>query len=317
MFGTFVFFPTDHLCLDMGDGLVSSLGHKLVGIDTVLLSHAHRDHIAGIPMFLNVRCNHEGRVRIYYPAEAPLIPTLQSFCERFERKATPDRVEWIGIHPGEYRPQTKKNLFILPFATDHYRQDDGRVRSLGYHLCLRKMKVRADFRGKTTDETHALIRELGRDAVLEEVEEKYLSYSGDTAPLAPDTYAGSKVLVHEATFLNRADRDDDDGEARWHRHSVMEDVFAMAVEAGGIEHLALYHFSSRYGAREVMRAVGEAIDRFRPEFEVSVAPPGRFVTDLLAMRVGGAGESRREAAAAGAESDGDGEEGDAIEGGEA
>jgi len=315
MFSTWVFCPTDHLCFDAGDGLVASLNHKLIAIQTMLVSHGHRDHVAGLPMFMNVRLHHEGPVRVVYPAGSGIMPDLIRFCERFEQRCTPQRVAWTPVRPGQDLPGTKKNLFIRPFATKHYRRDDGRGQSLGYHLGVKKNKVRPEFAGMSTNDTLDRIRQigaealardwaahpewhgldtkaradlmvsLGRAALTMEVEELYLSYSGDTETLSPETFRGVKTLVHEATFLSQEDLEDDESdEARYHCHSALPDVIEMAM-AAGVEHLALFHISVRYQANEVLEGMKSCLEHYRPPFPVSIALPGRLTMDWLDKRI--------------------------------
>jgi len=284
MFATWAFFPADGVCFDAGDGLVARLRHKVVRLDTIALSHGHRDHIAGLFMFLNVRCNHEGTIQILYPREARIVREIERWMPIFDRNVA--RVSWKPMMPGEELPLKKKNLFIRAFNSDHYRQRGPEAgRSLGYHLIEKKKKVREPLRHLSQEEIFAAIKERGRDAVLEDVEEKYVSYSGDTAPLPAAEIANCKVLMHECTFLDPADAESEEGESRWHKHSDLDSVMRRAVEAGGIGHLVLYHFSTRYTSNEVRQAVQQAIAKYRPEFPVSAAMPGAFVEDVLKYRI--------------------------------
>jgi ribonuclease Z len=283
MFSTWVAFPADQICFDMGDGLAARLRHKLIRLNTIAISHSHRDHVAGLFMYLNIRTNHPGPIQIVYPRDSRLMQQIQDFLPAFERKV-PNCVDFIPVGPGDVVPLTKPKLFMRTFQTNHYKIRDNAIRSLGYHLFETKKKVRVEFRHLSQSDTFGLIKEKGRDHVLEDIEETYLTYSGDTTALNPDEVRGTPLLFHEATFINKDDRQSDEGEARYHLHSTLDEAMQTAVE-GEVGHLVLYHFSSRYNSGEVMDAVKKSIRRFKPNFPVSIAMPSVFAEDILMYNV--------------------------------
>jgi ribonuclease Z len=184
------------------------------------------------------------------------------------------------LMPGDMIPLAKKNLFMEAFASHHYRLRDNLVRSLGYHLVEKKRKVRGPLRHLSQQEIFSLIRERGPNEVLEDVQERYLTFSGDTSPLAPEVFEGTKLLIHECTFLDPADAEAEGGEARYHQHSHLDAVMRHAVD-GQVGGLGLYHFSTRYTSHDILAAVQAAIQRYKPTFPVSIALPGAFVDDLM------------------------------------
>ena len=114
------------------------------------------------------------------------------------------------------------------------------------------------------------------------VEDVLLTVTGDTTPLAPETYAGSRVLLHECTFLDRNEQLE--LEQRGHPHSALDDVLDLAV-AANVGHLGLYHVSRRYEDQRILAVVRQQCALREVPFPVSVALPGRMYEDLLAQRV--------------------------------
>src|SRR5437870_3582812 len=54
-FSTWIWVPDWHLLVDAGDGASQQLGYKIRKIDTVVLTHSHRDHLGGLLQVINQR----------------------------------------------------------------------------------------------------------------------------------------------------------------------------------------------------------------------------------------------------------------------
>src|SRR5262249_44437783 len=142
---------------------------------------------------------------------------------------------------------------LRPFETDHYQGPPSpKARSLGYQIVRFVDKVKSEFRDLPQDELDALRREHGREYITEQVEDILLSVTGDTVPMPPSTYAGSRVLLHECTFLG-IDEQMEEAE-RGHPHSFLDDVLTIGMEAQ-VGWLGLYHLSRRYDDDEILACV--------------------------------------------------------------
>jgi ribonuclease Z len=300
MFSTWVYVHPFRLLIDAGDGAAAILGQKVHSIDTVAVTHAHRDHCAGLLQLLNLRGGH-GDLRVVYPSASRSIQALREFAVRFDSVST-GKVTW---HPVERRDEvelTLRNCVLRNFPVRHIPEPDRiRSRTLGYHVVEKKMKLRPQMQGLSQEELDRVRLELGKDAIVEPIEEKVLSASGDTLPLDPAEYRGAQVLLHECTFLKSADRDEGPEEGRDHFHSALPEVLDLA-RAAGVGALVLYHISQRYPAGEIAETVTRAIRTEKIEFPVYAVFPGRICRDVLDRRIDEpSGRRRREASGTTAE----------------
>src|SRR5439155_26460542 len=116
---------------------------------------------------------------------------------------------------------------LAAFRTRHYIDDDPEQapRSLGYHLVWRKQKVRPEYRLLAQTELDVVRLQIGREGITEPVDERWVTVGGDGAPLDPAEVAGSRLLLHEATFLASGDYDAEEaGEDVGHIHSTVDDA---------------------------------------------------------------------------------------------
>ena len=74
---------------------------------------------------------------------------------------------------------------------------------------------------------------------------------GDGVPIDVEPYADADILMHEATFLEAADREN-------YVHSTLDEAVDQAVAARA-GNLVLFHLSSRYPRREMRRAIPRAL----------------------------------------------------------
>ena len=69
-------------------------------------------------------------------------------------------------------------------------------------------------------------------------------------PLDPDVVRGATVLLHDATFLDPADRDVE-------THATVDEALAVA-QAAEVDTCCLYHVSTRYRRRDIEQGIRDA-----------------------------------------------------------
>lgn len=223
--------------LDLGIPLRS-----LAGIDTLLLSHAHADHVGALGSFLGLRALH-GRtapLRVVLPAEtaAPLTAALAALSEL---QRWPLQIAPVPMHPGE-RVAIRGDLEVRAFKTFHP------VPSLAYLLVRKVAKLRPELHGLAGPEI-ARRRKAGEDVHVYE-ERPVLAYVTDTLVTIYDHHPelmACPVLISECTFL---DERKSLAAARAGCHIHLDELLERA-DALTAEHIVLMHFSQLYSPREI------------------------------------------------------------------
>lgn len=268
LFATWVFVENFGLLLDAGDGVSASLGQKGRKVRHVFVTHADRDHVCGLLQLhqLNAR---EGIPSIHYPKDCGSFPALKEFMEKFDPQSGP--ATWTGLAPGE-TVLLDKTHFIEVRSSEHITTEN-LIKALNYTVCEVRRNLKPELRGMNAADIGQLRKQQGEDAVTEIQVERLLCYSGDAPNLNPEQWAGVKVLIHEATFL--------EPETARRSHSNVPEVIAAASQLK-LEALVLIHFSARYEADEIKRTIREHATKAELRFPVFAVMPGQVCTDLLA-----------------------------------
>ncbi|MDB4955567.1 MAG: Ribonuclease [Myxococcales bacterium] len=212
------------------------------GIDTILLSHGHADHVGALPALLGIRALH-GKPkppRVVMPAE--IVDDLQAALAALTKlQRFPLAIEAIGMNPGD-ELALRPDLIIRAVRTFHP------VPSLGYVVVRRVAKLRAEFRGLPGPEIAA--RRLAGEAMLENEDRLELAYATDTLVSVLDhspELLKTRVLIIECTFLD--DRKSLEA-ARAGCHIHLDEIIERA-ERFENEHIVMMHVSQLYRPDEV------------------------------------------------------------------
>ena len=217
----------------------------------VALSHAHMDHIGGLPYCFSQRMFQKmgvGTCICHADVAGPLQSMMASWVD-LERQQT--RHQIVPLEPdGEI--EVKNNIRLRGIEMRHT------VPALGYVLIERRSKLREEF----LDMPQERLRELKRSGVeiTRQLEIPLVAYTGDTE-LGPnlyrDEFASAKIVVTECTFFEADHR----SRASVGKHLHVEDV-ARLLQVWKAEAVVLVHLSRRTDmatAREQLRSlVGEA-----------------------------------------------------------
>jgi ribonuclease Z len=285
-FSTWIWIPDWKVLIDAGDGATQQLGYKIRKIDTVVCTHSHRDHIGGLLQVINQR-GEAGPFALGHPCGGVSFRQLEAFANKFN-PGTSHQAIWRELEEGDEIPGETGDRVIKCFRTKHYLDDhpNNAPRSLGFHLLWRKQKLKPELRDLPQKELDEIRLRHGREFLTEEVNEKWISVGGDGMPLSTQEVAGTRLLLHEATFLCPEDRDsldDEEGGATdgyGHVHSTVQEALRVAHEAE-IENLVLYHISTRYTDAEIRDTIRREAQKMNLRARVWAALPRRVYWNLL------------------------------------
>lgn len=278
LFSTWINVEELNLLIDAGDGVCSGLLQKSRKIKDVFITHPDRDHLTGLPQFVQLN-SREGLPRIYYPQDSGSFPALNQFLSKFDPHVSLS--EWIPV-TDKSRVEIKKNIEVEAIRNNHINCPVGTHKSLSYKVYEVRNKLKPEFQTMSGKEIKEIVENRGRDFITERVETNILSFSGDTPVDDYSKWDGSEILIHECTFLK--DEGDSKVESRGNRHSKLDEVLKMVKEIE-IKSLILNHFSSRYSKEEIDNAVRKLLTEYGIQIPVFLVYPGEIKRDILNGRL--------------------------------
>ena len=217
---------------------------SLGGIDTILLSHGHADHVGALPSLLGIRALH-GKTRpprVVMPREiVGDLTTALAALSKLQR--WPLDVDALGMSPGD-EFVLRGDLLVRAVRTFHP------VPSLGYVLVRRVAKLRPELVGLPGPQIAERRRAGENVTVLEDHLE--LAYATDTLISAVDhgpELLRARVLIIECTFLDERKSIE---AARAGCHIHLDEIIERADRFEN-EHVVLMHLSQLYRPDEVAK----------------------------------------------------------------
>ena len=279
LFSTWYFVREFGILFDCGDGVTSALMQKARRIKHVFVSHADRDHLAGLIQFNQLNARSE--LKIYYPKDCGSFPALADFAAKFDPHMS--GTQWIPLDRGQ-EVAVRQDLILRPVENRHVRTEDNRVKSFSYFVDAVSRKLKPEFADLPGKQIGELRKERGNDAITVETRSTPFAFSADTPIETDGRYNDVECLIHEATFLTEAEIEPDNPHRN--KHSSLDQV--MRVVAGSnIQQLILGHFSSRYSDEQIDEAVAMEIEGNGITIPVHIVYPGETKRDILDANVAG------------------------------
>jgi ribonuclease Z len=244
---TVVQVPELNVCFDIG-----RCPHFALTSDILCISHAHMDHLAGLPYYLSQRYFQgmkPGTVLVPRELERAVDNLLRCWRD-VERQGTPFRL--IGMSPGQTH-EVRRDFIIRAFATHHGGP------SLGYCLVSVREKLKPEYIGRPGPE---LVEMKKRGIEIQyRLEVPLVSYLGDTAIgdvfKNPDVI-NAEILITETTFFDA----DHKTKAKAGRHLHLDSLVDLLPTLNN-QHLILMHVSRRTGIRRARHLLRKRIGEDR------------------------------------------------------
>lgn len=220
-----------------------------MGTSTMFLSHAHLDHIAGLPAYVSRRRMMKMDPPVIYLPDSAVDAAwkmLQTF-RSLDRGAMP--CELIGLLDGDETP-IGRELMVKSVNVKHT------IDALGFIVDQRRHKLKAEYLDLPGEKIRDL--KLAGTEITNEVRVPIFAYTGDTAPKGLDDnpeFYEAKILISELTFAAPEHRRE-----KIHKHGHMhvddyherKDLFKNELVIGS-------HVSTRYTDAQIRRFVKKAL----------------------------------------------------------
>ena len=220
-----------------------------VGTSTMFISHAHLDHIAGLPAYVSRRRMMKMDPPVIYLPDSAVDAAwdmLQTF-RRLDRGGMP--CELIGLLPGD-EIDLSREYVVKAVPTRHT------IDSVGFILSQRRHKLKPEYLDLPGDKIRDL--KLSGVEITDEQRACMFGFTGDTAPKGLDDnpeFFDAKVLIAEMTFVAPEHRKE---KIHKHGHTHIDD-FRQRRDRFENEIVIASHLSTRYNARQVKRFVSKGL----------------------------------------------------------
>jgi ribonuclease Z len=193
-------------------------------------------------------------LQIFFPRGDAYVGDMRHYLAKTGERL-PFELQWTPLKAGQ-TADLGRGRSLETFPTRHMKESQ----SLGYKIIEARKRLKPEF----ADLGETRLRGMAQSGEIESATEEYratrIAFGGDSLPIESQHIAGSEILVHEATILNRRDR-------KGRAHSTLDEALEVAQKAQPGT-LVLNHFSSRYTRAEIETAIRHSAQKREMRFPI-------------------------------------------------
>jgi ribonuclease Z len=218
---------------------------SFMGTQTYMVTHAHLDHMASLPVLVaRRRMMKMAPPTIYLPAE--VVEDTERMLRSWQKLDRGRMIcDLVPVTAGQ-EIELSREYVATVFATTHT------VPSVGYIVWERRKKLKPELVGLSQNEIRDM-RMSGQE-VSHEVRVPIVCYTGDTSPKGLDQEPAvfqAKILICEVTFFRPEHRKE-----KIHKfgHTHLDDILERADKFEN-EKIIFCHLSTRYDIKMAVRGI--------------------------------------------------------------
>lgn len=257
MFSTWCYHKPSRTLFDAGEGVSLHMLTEIFGIERVMLSHGHADHINGLFSLIGLRAKAKGDrgkpLAVYYPGDNRQFGLIREYIGE-SWSALPYDLSWHPIKAGDCIKAGKTHS-IVSFPMAHQQNTS----TLGYRLVETRTGLLPFVRSQIKDgliegvkvgDYLAAARAKG-DVVDESRSHTSFVYATDHYDLDDGAIKEADLVIMDCTFLDTADRTPE------HQvHASLEES-ARRCAKWGVHHMVAAHVSIRNDTKAVVARAAE------------------------------------------------------------
>lgn len=234
MYSSWCYHQPTRTLFDAGEGIALHLKARIFGIERIMLSHGHSDHINSLFSIIGLRAKTKGDtekpLEIYYPADNYQFNMVRNYITA-SWSSLPYELKWIPIEPGfELRLDGAHSL--RAFAMNHQR-----ATTLGYKVVEKRLRLKPEFRGQ---DIPVLLKSgaVKKTELNDSYTANTFAYCLDHFNMNVEDILDCNMAIMDCTFLQDGDRDDKS-------HAMIQESIDVCA-AARVKHMIAAHISVRY-----------------------------------------------------------------------
>jgi ribonuclease Z len=249
MYSNWIWHRPLQLLVDAGEGLQLALGSSVYAPSVLAITHGHSDHVLGLPGLVAARRFGKGAqdkpLAVLYPEASRGVAAARALLDiAYAGVSFP--IHWTPIGPGATF-DLGKGRALEAFAVEHTAAEP----ALGYRVVETRRRLKPTFADWPREDIERRARDGHRDEMTDAFRHFVFAHSGDAMPVPPALVQRADLLVHDATFLETADR-------REPIHASTQEALTVARQAE-VGTLVLHHLSIRYDRASAVGTLREQV----------------------------------------------------------